>query len=48
VLIDEPEISLHIAWQQQFLEDLITVAKLVKFDAIVSFYLMVVIFSPMD
>jgi energy-coupling factor transporter ATP-binding protein EcfA2 len=27
VLIDEPEISLHVAWQQQFLEDIAQIAK---------------------
>lgn len=29
VLIDEPEISLHVAWQQTFLEDISRIAKLV-------------------
>lgn len=28
ILIDEPEISLHIAWQQSFLEDMEAIAKL--------------------
>ena len=28
VLIDEPEISLHVSWQQQFLDDLIKIAEL--------------------
>jgi predicted ATP-binding protein involved in virulence len=28
VLIDEPEISLHIAWQQQFLDDIVEIAQL--------------------
>ena len=28
VLIDEPEISLHVSWQQQFLDDLIRIAEL--------------------
>ncbi len=32
VLIDEPEISLHIAWQKHFLENLQKVAELVKID----------------
>jgi len=30
VLIDEPEISLHVSWQQQFLNDLIKIANLQK------------------
>ena len=28
ILMDEPEISLHIAWQQNFLEDMEAIAKL--------------------
>jgi predicted ATP-binding protein involved in virulence len=28
ILIDEPEISLHIAWQQQFLEDMEAISNL--------------------
>ena len=28
VLIDEPEVSLHVKWQRQFLDDLIRIAKL--------------------
>ncbi|MCB0909950.1 MAG: AAA family ATPase, partial [Nocardioidaceae bacterium] len=28
VLIDEPEISLHVAWQRQFLNDLQRIAQL--------------------
>lgn len=30
ILMDEPEISLHIAWQQSFLEDMETIAQLSK------------------
>ncbi len=36
ILIDEPEISLHIAWQEEFLEDLARVAGISEFDAIVA------------
>jgi ABC-type lipoprotein export system ATPase subunit len=36
VLIDEPEISLHITWQKEFLSDLLTVAKTAEFDALVA------------
>ncbi len=36
ILIDEPEISLHVAWQKQFLEDLLDVAKLSKFDVLLA------------
>jgi predicted ATP-binding protein involved in virulence len=36
VLIDEPELSLHLAWQQQFLGDLVEMVKLSSFDVIVA------------
>ncbi len=36
VLIDEPEISLHILWQQQFLDDLHRMVKVSGFDAIIA------------
>ena len=36
LLIDEPEISLHITWQKQFLNDLLEVSKLIQLRAIVA------------
>lgn len=36
ILIDEPEISLHIAWQQEFLKDLQEITKLGDFDVIIA------------
>jgi AAA domain, putative AbiEii toxin, Type IV TA system len=36
VLVDEPEISLHLAWQQQFLGDLVEMVKLARFDVLVA------------
>ena len=36
ILIDEPEISLHVAWQQQFLKDLQEIVKLVNFDVLIA------------
>ena len=36
VLIDEPEISLHIAWQKEFLNDLDRIINLQKFTALIS------------
>ena len=36
VLIDEPEISLHVAWQKEFLNDLIKIAKLQEIEVIVA------------
>lgn len=36
LLIDEPEISLHVSWQNEFLEDLVRIAKWIGFDAIIA------------
>lgn len=36
LLIDEPELSLHVTWQNEFLEDLVRIAKRIGFDAIVA------------
>jgi Predicted ATP-binding protein involved in virulence len=36
ILVDEPEISLHLAWQQQFIADLQQMATLSAFDALVA------------
>ena len=36
VLLDEPELSLHIEWQSKFLADLIAIIKLSHFDALVA------------
>jgi len=36
LLIDEPEISLHIVWQQNFLPDLRRVVELSTFDAVIA------------
>lgn len=36
LLIDEPELSLHVTWQTEFLSDLILIAKTVGFDAVVA------------
>jgi hypothetical protein len=36
ILIDEPELSLHIAWQQQFLRDLLQITKLANLTALVA------------
>lgn len=36
VLIDEPEISLHVAWQTQFLKDLQKVTENAKFDVLLA------------
>jgi energy-coupling factor transporter ATP-binding protein EcfA2 len=36
VLIDEPELSLHVAWQLRFLTDLEAIISLVPFDALIA------------
>jgi predicted ATP-binding protein involved in virulence len=36
LLIDEPEISLHISWQKQFINDLLDVVKLNNLDVIIA------------
>ena len=36
VLIDEPELSLHVGWQKRFLPDLKQIVKLAGFDAVVA------------
>jgi len=36
VLIDEPEISLHVAWQKQFLKDLQAVTANAQFDVLLA------------
>ena len=36
VLIDEPEISLHVAWQKNFLPDLMEIIRISGFDAVVA------------
>ena len=36
VLIDEPELSLHLLWQQSFLDDLLKIARLAQVDVLVA------------
>jgi len=36
ILIDEPELSLHVCWQEQFLSDLQKITQLIGFDAIIA------------
>ena len=36
ILIDEPEISLHVSWQEQFLRDIQKVAQLSEFDVLLA------------
>lgn len=36
LLIDEPELSLHVGWQQQFLKDMLNIIKLTGFDVLIA------------
>lgn len=36
VLIDEPELSLHVTWQKKFLPELLEIAKTVPFDSLIA------------
>lgn len=36
VLIDEPEISLHISWQKEFLDDLLRIIKIQDFQVLIA------------
>lgn len=36
VMIDEPEISLHLAWQKRFLPDLLEIVKVAKIDVLIA------------
>ena len=36
VLIDEPELSLHIVWQKRFISDLERIMKLLNFDSMIA------------
>ncbi len=36
VLIDEPELSLHISWQKRFMDDLLDIIRLAQFDVIMA------------
>ena len=36
VLVDEPELSLHVAWQKRFFPDLLKIVELSNFDVLVA------------
>jgi len=36
VLIDEPELSLHVAWQKRFLPDLLEIVATAQFDVLIA------------
>lgn len=48
ILIDEPEISLHIAWQEQFLRDLQQITNLASFDVLIATHSPQIIYDRWD
>lgn len=48
ILIDEPEISLHIIWQQQFIKDLQEIASLGKFDVLIATHSPQIVYDRSD
>lgn len=48
LLIDEPEISLHITWQKKFLDDLLEVSRLIVLHAIVATHSPQIVSSHLD
>ncbi len=48
VLIDEPELSMHIAWQQKFLKDLAAVAKLTDLQFLIATHSPDIIYDRWD
>ena len=48
VLIDEPEMSLHVVWQRKFLKDLQEITKIVDFDVLIATHSPSIINDRMD
>lgn len=48
VLIDEPEISLHVTWQKEFLDDLLKIIKLQKFQVLIATHAPAIVNSRWD
>jgi predicted ATP-binding protein involved in virulence len=48
ILIDEPEISLHVAWQEQFLRDVQKITKLASFDVLIATHSPQIIYDRWD
>jgi predicted ATP-binding protein involved in virulence len=48
ILIDEPELSLHIEWQQQFLKDLAAITQIANFDVVIATHSADIIFDRWD
>jgi predicted ATP-binding protein involved in virulence len=48
VMIDEPEISLHVEWQETFLADLQKIADLAKFDTLIATHSPIIVGNKYD
>ena len=48
ILIDEPELSLHVAWQQQFLQDIQEITRLASFDVLIATHSPLIIHNRWD
>jgi predicted ATP-binding protein involved in virulence len=48
ILIDEPEISLHILWQQQFLSDLQEIASIENYDVLIATHSPQIVYDRSD
>ena len=48
ILIDEPELSLHVAWQKQFLRDLHEITQLASFDVLIATHSPLIIHDRWD
>jgi predicted ATP-binding protein involved in virulence len=48
ILIDEPEISLHILWQQQFLRDLQEIAGIENYDVLIATHSPQIVYDRSD
>lgn len=48
VLIDEPELSLHVAWQEAFLQDIQSITKIVEFDTVISTHSPQIVYDRWD
>lgn len=48
ILIDEPEISLHILWQQQFLKDLQEIASIENYDVLIATHSPQIVYDRSD
>lgn len=48
ILIDEPELSLHLSWQQEFIKDLLRIIQISQFDAIIATHSPEIIYDKWD